>query len=52
MYAGHNSVMGIIDVVMISSLGKKEKSTTGEGLWLSYSWTNVTMGLRKQQKKC
>lgn len=27
MYAGHNSVTGIIDVVMISSLGKKEKST-------------------------
>lgn len=23
MYAGHNSVTGIIDVVMISSLGKK-----------------------------
>lgn len=27
MYAGHNSVTGIMDVAMISSLGKREKST-------------------------
>ena len=25
MYSGHNSVTGIIDVVMVSSLGKKDK---------------------------